>query len=61
MTTKNMCVQVFVTLSLYNSVRLIMTLFFPNGISQLAEALVSISRLQVSQRRYFPAARFPGN
>jgi ATP-binding cassette subfamily C (CFTR/MRP) protein 4 len=39
--------KVFVTLSLYNNVRLIMTLFFPNGVSQLAEALVSITRIQV--------------
>ena len=39
--------QVFVTLSLYNSVRLVMTLFFPNAIAQLAEALVSVRRLQV--------------
>ncbi|CAL8127080.1 unnamed protein product [Orchesella dallaii] len=38
--------KVFVTLSLYNNVRLIMTLFFPNGVSQLAETLVSINRLQ---------------
>ncbi|ODN02112.1 Multidrug resistance-associated protein 4 [Orchesella cincta] len=38
--------KVFVTLSLYNNVRLIMTLFFPNGVSQLAETLVSIKRLQ---------------
>lgn len=40
--------MVFVTLSLYNNVRLIMTLFFPNGVSQLAESLVSIKRIQVS-------------
>ncbi|CAL8127054.1 unnamed protein product [Orchesella dallaii] len=38
--------KVFVTLSLYNNVRLIITLFFPNAISCLAESLVSIRRLQ---------------
>ena len=36
----------FFTLSLFNTVRLSMTLFFPNAISFLSEALVSVKRIQ---------------
>lgn len=39
--------QVFVLVSYYQLLRQTMTVFFPQGISQVAEALVSISRLQV--------------
>ncbi|XP_067118442.1 ATP-binding cassette sub-family C member 4-like isoform X1 [Centruroides vittatus] len=37
---------VFVSISLFNNLRLCMTLFFPYGISQGAEALISLKRLQ---------------
>lgn len=37
---------VFVTITLFNSVRLLMTLFFPYGVAQLAETLISCQRLQ---------------
>lgn len=37
----------FLTLALYNVVRLSMTLFFPAAISQWAEASVSLKRIQV--------------
>jgi len=43
-----MCVlQVFVMVAFYNILRNTMTIFFPQGISQVAEALISIKRLQV--------------
>ncbi|ODN02105.1 Multidrug resistance-associated protein 4 [Orchesella cincta] len=55
--------KVFVTLSLYNNVRLIITLFFPNAITCLAEALVSIRRLQnflmMEERNVTPQAIQP--
>ena len=35
------------TMSLFNNVRLIMTLFFPNAISTAAEGLVSVKRIEV--------------
>lgn len=37
---------VFVAVTLFNAVRLLMTLFFPYGVAQLAETLISCSRLQ---------------
>jgi len=37
---------VFVTLCLFNNIRLVVTLFLPFAVAQLAEALVSIRRLQ---------------
>lgn len=37
---------VFVAITLFNTVRLLMTLFFPYGVAQLAETLISCSRLQ---------------
>lgn len=37
---------VFVAITLFNAVRLLMTLFFPYGVAQLAETLISCSRLQ---------------
>uniref|UniRef100_A0A6G1SI71 Multidrug resistance-associated protein 4 n=1 Tax=Aceria tosichella TaxID=561515 RepID=A0A6G1SI71_9ACAR len=37
---------VFVSITLFNAVRLFMTLFFPYGVAQLAETLISCSRLQ---------------
>lgn len=39
--------QVFLTVSLFNNIRLIMTLFFPSAITMAAEAVVSINRIQV--------------
>jgi len=43
-----MCVlQVFVLVSFYQILRNTMTIFFPQGISQIAEAQISIKRLQV--------------
>eukprot|EP00095_Tigriopus_kingsejongensis_P003130 snap_masked-scaffold438_size171652-processed-gene-0.1 protein:Tk03130 transcript:snap_masked-scaffold438_size171652-processed-gene-0.1-mRNA-1 annotation:"multidrug resistance-associated protein 4" len=38
--------KVFLTLALYNTVRLSMTLFVPYGIAMVSEALVSIKRIQ---------------
>ena len=38
--------KAFLTLSLFNTVRLSMTLFFPFAISQLGETRVSVSRIQ---------------
>jgi ATP-binding cassette subfamily C (CFTR/MRP) protein 4 len=38
--------QVFVSLALYNSVQLVMTLFFPAAIASLAETKVSLRRFQ---------------
>ncbi|XP_075236831.1 putative multidrug resistance-associated protein lethal(2)03659 isoform X2 [Lycorma delicatula] len=38
--------KVFVVISYYNILRLTMTVYFPQGISQVAEALVSTKRLQ---------------
>lgn len=38
--------KVFVMVSFYNILRNTMTIFFPQGISQVAEALISIKRLQ---------------
>lgn len=38
---------VFVSMALFNSLRLAMTLYFPFGVGQGAETLVSIRRLQV--------------
>ncbi|XP_039997776.1 multidrug resistance-associated protein 4 [Xiphias gladius] len=38
--------RVFVTVSLYNAVRLTVTLFFPNAIEKLFESRVSIHRIQ---------------
>ena len=40
---------VFVSMSLFNNLRSTMTLYFPYGISQGSEAMISISRLQVSE------------
>ncbi|KAG9508804.1 Multidrug resistance-associated protein 4, partial [Fragariocoptes setiger] len=37
---------VFVSITLFNGVRLLMTLFFPYGVAQAAETLISCSRLQ---------------
>lgn len=37
---------VFVAITLFNAVRLLMTLFFPYGVAQLAETLISCARLQ---------------
>ncbi|CAG7731096.1 unnamed protein product [Allacma fusca] len=37
---------VFVTLALYNNVRLVMTLFFPLAVAMLAETKVSVTRLE---------------
>lgn len=37
---------VFVAITMFNAVRLFMTLFFPYGVAQLAETLISCSRLQ---------------
>lgn len=37
---------VFVAITLFNAVRLLMTLFFPYGVAQLAETLISCNRLQ---------------
>jgi ATP-binding cassette subfamily C (CFTR/MRP) protein 4 len=39
---------VFVSIALLNNLRTSLTLFFPYGISQGSEALISISRIQVS-------------
>lgn len=39
--------QVFVLVSFYGILRNTMTIFFPQGIAQIAEALISIKRLQV--------------
>lgn len=39
--------HVFVTVSLYTSVRLTVTLFFPSAIEKLFETRVSICRIQV--------------
>ena len=41
---------VFVTISLYNPVRLVMMFFFPLAIQHGSELLVTIRRVQVSQR-----------
>ncbi len=38
----------FLTLALYNTVRLTMTLFFPNAVAQSSDAYVSMGRIQVS-------------
>ncbi|KAH8009213.1 hypothetical protein HPB51_012711 [Rhipicephalus microplus] len=38
---------VFVSMSLFNSLRLAMTLYFPFGVGQGAETLISVKRLQV--------------
>ena len=40
--------QVFVTVSLFNNIRLIMTLFFPGAITMAAEARVSAKRIEVN-------------
>ncbi len=39
--------QVFLSVALYNNIRLVMTFFFPFGITQAAESLISVKRLQV--------------
>lgn len=39
--------KVFVTVSLFNNIRLIMTLFFPGAITMAAEARVSVKRIEV--------------
>lgn len=39
-------VIVFVSITLFNNVRLFMTLFFPYGVAQLAETVISCARLQ---------------
>lgn len=39
--------QVFVLVAYYQILRQTMTVFFPQGIAQIAEAQVSINRLQV--------------
>ena len=38
--------KAFICLSLYNTVRLSMTLYFPSAISSLGEAKVSVSRIR---------------
>jgi ATP-binding cassette subfamily C (CFTR/MRP) protein 4 len=38
---------VFVSIALFNNLRASLTLFFPYGISQGSEALISMSRIQV--------------
>ena len=40
--------KVFTCLSLFNSVRIVMTLFFPIAITFMNEGRVSIERIQVS-------------
>lgn len=40
--------QVFLTVALFNNIRLVMTLFFPSAIRFGAEALISTRRIQVS-------------
>lgn len=45
--------RVFVTVSLYSSVRLTVTLFFPNAIEKLFECRVSVRRIQVCLRHFF--------
>jgi len=43
-----MCVlQVFVLVAFYQILRNTMTIFFPQGIAQIAEAQISVKRLQV--------------
>ncbi|KAK1341987.1 hypothetical protein QTO34_016739 [Cnephaeus nilssonii] len=41
--------RVFVAVTLYGAVRLTVTLFFPSAIEKVSEALVTISRVQVSE------------
>lgn len=41
--------KVFVAMALYQNVRLLMTIFFPWGISFLAETKVSLKRIEVSK------------
>ena len=43
-------IQVFLSVALYNNIRLVMTFFFPFGITQAAESLISVQRLQVMHR-----------
>lgn len=45
--------RVFVTVSLYSSVRLTVTLFFPNAIEKLFECRVSVRRIQVRRPHFF--------
>lgn len=40
--------RVFVTVSLYNAVRLSVTLFFPSAVEKVSEAAVSIKRIKVN-------------
>jgi ATP-binding cassette subfamily C (CFTR/MRP) protein 4 len=40
--------KVFVAMSLYQNVRVLMTIFFPLGISSLADTFVSIRRIEVN-------------
>lgn len=40
--------RVFVAVSLYGAVRLTVTLFFPNAIEKVSEALISIRRIKVN-------------
>lgn len=41
--------KIFVLASFYNILRQTMTVFFPAGITQLAEALISVKRIQVNE------------
>lgn len=45
--------HVFVAIALFSNLRTCLTLYFPYGISQGSEALISISRLQVSVINYY--------
>lgn len=47
--------RVFVAVSLYGAVRLTVTLFFPNAVEKVSEALISIRRIKVNAPGlYFP-------
>ena len=45
--------KAFLVASMFNTVRLSMTLFFPFAISQIGEARVSIKRIQVRDHLLF--------
>ena len=45
--------KAFLVASMFNTVRLSMTLFFPFAISQIGEARVSIKRIQVMDHLLF--------
>jgi ATP-binding cassette subfamily C (CFTR/MRP) protein 4 len=46
--------NVFVSISLINQLRDVMTLFFPYGVSLGAEALISLRRIQVIENYFYP-------